>query len=59
MLSAVRDRHFNKIQRYCGLLKYRVSQKKLYTFITLNFRSLLNIYANVINIYGNPDSIAF
>ncbi len=40
-----------------SICKYRVSQKKNYTFIALNFRSLLNIYANLRNIY--LDSIAF
>ena len=33
--------------------------KKLYTFSTLNFRSSLNIYTILRNIYGKPDSIAF
>ena len=40
-------------------LLYRVSQKKLYTCITLNFRSLLSIYANFRNIYAKADSTAF
>ncbi len=38
---------------------YRVSPKKLNTYIALNFRALLNMYANLKNIYEKSDSIAF
>ncbi len=39
---------------------YRVSQKKkLNTYIALNLRYVLSIYANFRNMYGKPVSIAF
>ena len=38
---------------------YRVSQKKVHPNTALNFRSLLIDYANFVNMYGMPNSIAF
>ncbi len=38
---------------------YRVSQKKLYTYTALNFRSLPNSDVDFRNIYGKADLLAF